>query len=67
MLLYILAVVLAIIGLLFLVVHFLNEEAETKGWAMLFLIASAAVCLLKYYLDNPGPVNDFFRSILSAK
>jgi predicted membrane channel-forming protein YqfA (hemolysin III family) len=66
MLLYILAVVFALIGLLFLVASFLSEDTlGTKIWGMSFLIISAATCLLKSYLANPEPVNSFFRSILS--
>jgi hypothetical protein len=67
MLLFVLTVVFALIGLLFLFVDFLHYAADTKGWGMLCIIASAAMCLLKYYLDNPGPVNNFVRSLISAK
>jgi hypothetical protein len=65
-LLYGLAFIFAFVGLLLLVVGFLSDaELGTKKWGMLCLIASAITCLLKRYLDNPEPVNNFFRSIFS--
>jgi membrane-bound ClpP family serine protease len=66
MVLYTFAVVFAIIGLLLMIVSFLSDDTlGTRMWGMLLLIASAVTCLLKYYLANPKPVNDFFRSIFS--
>jgi hypothetical protein len=66
MVLYILAVAFALIGLLFMVVSFLSEDTlGTRIWGMCFIIASASMCLLKYYLANPEPINGFFRSIFS--
>ncbi len=65
MFLYVLAVVFVIIGILLLVISFLNDACETKGAGMFFIILAAAMCLLKSYLANPAPVNDFLRSLTS--
>jgi predicted membrane channel-forming protein YqfA (hemolysin III family) len=62
---FVFAAVFAIIGLLFLIVNYLNDEADTKGWGIFFIIISAVLCLVKYYLNNPEPINNFFRSIFS--
>jgi hypothetical protein len=67
MLLLIIAGVLAIIGFLLFFVDYLSDVAGTKNWAMALIIASGAICALKYYLDNPEPVNNFFKSVFSAR
>jgi membrane-bound ClpP family serine protease len=64
----VLAVLFAVLGAIFLVVSFLSEDVtETKKWGIFFIILSAATCLLKAYLANPEPVNNFLRSSLSFK
>lgn len=65
MILFAVAAVLAFIGVVFFIIDHLSDSIETKGWGMFFFIASASTCLLKYYLANPEPVNNFFRSIFS--
>jgi len=65
MILFAIAVILALVGVLFFIIDHLSDSIETKGWGMFFIIISAATCLLKYYLANPQPVNDFVRSVFS--
>jgi hypothetical protein len=67
MLLLIIAGTLAIIGLLLFIVDYISDVAGTKNWAMALIIVSGAICALKFYLDNPEQVNNFFKSIFSAR
>lgn len=66
MILFAVAVVLFIIGVLLIIVDSLTDVMETKRWGMFFIIAAAAVCVVKCYLDNPEPFRDVFRSLVEA-
>jgi uncharacterized membrane protein YczE len=65
-LLYVLAFIFVFIGILLFVVSFLSDsDLGTRTWGMLFFIAAAVVCLLKYYLANQEQINNFLKSIFS--
>lgn len=59
-------VIFAIIGFLFIVIGLLSRNNSlTASGGIPFLIASAAMYILRYYMSNPGSVDGFFRAVFS--